>query len=103
MNTEGEEAEEASFKPPPKMAEMSVPPGGPLNNFVNNANIPQPPMEQQNYSQNPMPMPMPTPIAAPQNSFNAPLPNNAPVDTTTTKTPSLQSNMFKMQRNKSEN
>lgn len=79
------------------MSDMSVPSGGPINNFVHSSNIPQSSAELPNYSQ-----PILNPIAVPRNSNIAPQSGNATTDASATKIPSLQSNMFKMQRNKSK-
>lgn len=104
VNTEGGEDEQESFKPPPKMSDLM-------------------PNMQQSASQQPMQvptMPAPTPQAPAvpmldQNSIpNAvtnPIPNtNGPTpqtqqpekpNTEPAPTPRLQSNMYKMQRNRS--
>lgn len=83
MNKDHDEDEKESFKPPPKLTEfpaMSQPPNGPIQT----PNIPAP-----------EPTNGPTP-----NSQNSNASSN--IDPTSSgKLPSLQSNMFKMQRNKS--
>lgn len=109
INTDGEVAEEEAFKPPPKMSDF--------NHAVQQPNMSAPP---------PMPSPAPalTPVAPqipqsnqmpgdyglPANHMNPYGGNTAPISDIPTnnnndqpaKVPNLQSNMFKMQRNKSE-
>lgn len=105
-----EESEAEAFKPPPKMSDLM---GGSTATAPNNpppnipAMAPTPPTEHRNEPNfgsyaSPNSMPAPTAVPAP-NSNNLPMPpgNNGP-DAVANKVPSLQSNMFKMQRNKSE-
>ncbi|XP_054086639.1 uncharacterized protein LOC105219596 isoform X2 [Zeugodacus cucurbitae] len=117
INTDGEEAAEESFKPPPKMSDIMAqqPPAMGATNVppaTQPYQQPQPPQQQQ---QQPSPLldtqqyaaPTSSPAAAP-----APAASPAPVSgysahalsgadaAGVTKTPSLQSNMFKMQRNR---
>lgn len=82
MNKDHEEDEKESFKPPPKMSDlpaMQAPIGQPTPNI--------PAVESAPSYRSP-----PTP--APQESM-------APSNIEVAKVPNLQSNMFKMQRNKS--
>lgn len=91
-NTDGDESEQDAFKPPPKMSELMPSPAMPSNaNQVSNIPQPEPQPPSMMAPQNAAPMPAPN-FSNPQNDQTA----------TTPKVPSLQSNMFKMQRNKSK-
>lgn len=82
MNKDQDEDEKESFKPPPKMTGIPSMPQ-PTNNPIQTPNIPT--LEPSN---------IPTPNLQISNA-------NSSIDPTGTgKPPSLQSNMFKMQRNK---
>lgn len=92
MNTDHEEDEKEAFKPPPKMADL--PAMTPMSNDPNtHRSIPT--VDQMNlmpsYGQPSMPMPTPSPHDPNSNNDVA----------AAAKVPNLQSNMFKMQRNKS--
>ncbi|XP_049310381.1 uncharacterized protein LOC105232085 isoform X1 [Bactrocera dorsalis] len=121
VNTDGDEASEESFKPPPKMSDImaQAPPAmGASNVPTASQPYPQPqPQQQQQQLQPQPPQQQPSPLldtqqyAAPTQS-PAPAVSPAPVSgysahaltgtdaAGATKTPSLQSNMFKMQRNR---
>lgn len=117
VNTEGEDAGEEAFKPPPKMSDlMPTPAAPPQIPSVPTAHIPsvQPPAaypsEQMPSAGNygPAPSlnagPIQTPVAQPQpttGSTNLAGPGPTPAAPGgPTKVPTLQSNMFKMQRNR---
>uniref|UniRef100_A0A1B0CTM0 Protein transport protein sec16 n=1 Tax=Lutzomyia longipalpis TaxID=7200 RepID=A0A1B0CTM0_LUTLO len=86
VNTDGEADEAESFKPPPKMADFAAPQSNHEYSVPHPENLPQ---------QIPQPTPQSTPAPA---VVAAPLPSTdgAPVP----KGNNLQSNMFKMQRNR---
>ncbi|XP_055695020.1 uncharacterized protein LOC129796912 isoform X2 [Lutzomyia longipalpis] len=86
VNTDGEADEAESFKPPPKMADFAAPQSNHEYSVPHPENLPQ---------QIPQPTPQSTPAPA---IVAAPLPSTdgAPVP----KGNNLQSNMFKMQRNR---
>lgn len=106
INKDSDEGEAEAFKPPPKMNEMMS---------MNNSNIPTP------MALTPIESPLTNPMNAYNNTTNANAPPPQPqaqsqlqpqlqqqpqVDGASNGpavTPSLQSNMFKMQRNKSKN
>lgn len=104
INTEQEESEETAFKPPPKMpgfapnqfanavpvnpAALTIPPGNTASSELVNK-VGNVPMAYVN-------------APTPSNFGNAPQPNSTAASEAPAKVPSLQSNMFKMQRNKSE-
>ncbi|XP_075155918.1 uncharacterized protein LOC142229271 isoform X3 [Haematobia irritans] len=113
VNTDGDEQEAESFKPPPKMGDMmpqNVANSGPPQNQINPAQPQQnqiPFMDPQQQHQQPqyVPTSIPNSESSPnpmqqqsQTHSNAVAANqNAPGPA---KTPTLQSNMFKMQRNR---
>ncbi|XP_050328868.1 uncharacterized protein LOC126758587 isoform X1 [Bactrocera neohumeralis] len=118
VNTDGDEAAEESFKPPPKMSDImaQAPPAmGASNVPTASQPYPQPQPQQQLQPQPPQQQSSPLldtqQYAAPTQS-PAPAVSPAPVSgysahaltgadaAGATKTPSLQSNMFKMQRNR---
>lgn len=119
VNTDGDEAAEESFKPPPKMSDImaQAPPAMGAFNVPPASQPYSQPQQQQLQPQ--LPQQQPSPLldtqqyAAPTQSA-APAASLAPVSgysahavtsaeaAGATKTPSLQSNMFKMQRNRSE-
>lgn len=104
INTDQDVTEEEAFKPPPKMADLtrsaipSMPAMPAMSAPVTAPGVPT------------MPLPATTPVDSNQlqnaNAYGLPAPhadasaNNNTIDQA--KVPSLQSNMFKMQRNKSE-
>nr|XP_036232875.1 uncharacterized protein LOC106615086 isoform X5 [Bactrocera oleae]XP_036232876.1 uncharacterized protein LOC106615086 isoform X5 [Bactrocera oleae] len=117
VNTDGDEAAEESFKPPPKMSDImaQAPPAMGAFNVPPASQPYSQPQQQQLQPQ--LPQQQPSPLldtqqyAAPTQSA-APAASLAPVSgysahavtsaeaAGATKTPSLQSNMFKMQRNR---
>lgn len=123
VNTDGDEKVEESFKPPPKMSDImahappaAVPPAAqpypqqqPLQPQPQpqplQAQQPSPLLDTQQYAAAPAPIPAaaPAPSAspAPVSGYSAHALTGADV-AGASKTPSLQSNMFKMQRNRSE-
>ena len=119
VNTEGDAAGEEAFKPPPKMADLMGPAGGAAAPPpVQQAPTPGPPasapvMAISTPSPGYVPVggaggmaPVPTMSADPAASLptgTAAAPQGAaPKVGEPTKVPTLQSNMFKMQRNRSE-
>ncbi|XP_013104865.2 uncharacterized protein LOC106085249 isoform X2 [Stomoxys calcitrans] len=113
VNTDGDEQEEESFKPPPKMGDMMMmsqanlapPQSQPQQNQMPSFMDPQQQQQQQYVptslpnsasSPNPMQQQQQQQTSAQSNVTAATNPN-APGPT---KTPTLQSNMFKMQRNR---
>lgn len=94
VNKDSDETETESFKPPPKISDMMAPVQMPTNNIPNQVpNIPSP-------MQNPAEIPINTYGSSP-NNLNASQGDN--INSGPAAVPSLQSNMFKMQRNKSKN
>lgn len=86
VNKDQDEDEKESFKPPPKMTDLTAMQSAvskPTPNIPNAESIPS-------YRAPPTPIPQET--VAPSNNESA----------AAAKIPNLQSNMFKMQRNKSE-
>lgn len=114
MNKDHEESEAEAFKPPPKMSDLMGPAAAvaPINSMPNIPAMQSPvtPIEHRNepnFGAYPTsPNLAPTPAPAP-NLNSPPMPagnsgSGADAIAATNKIPSLQSNMFKMQRNKSE-
>lgn len=103
-NTEHDECEETAFKPPPKM------PGFTQNQFANAIPaIPTTPSVQLTETASLEPsnsmgnVPMTYGNASTSSNFgNAPQPNSIAATDVPAKVPSLQSNKFKMQRNRGE-
>lgn len=114
-NTEGEESEETAFKPPPKMPEFAS------YQFSNAMpNIPSPTAAPMQSTEMAPPVSALPPVPEPNNNAignvptygnavpqmnnitAAPTPAGPAPSLQPNATPSLQSNMFKMQRNKSE-
>lgn len=96
MNKDNDEEETEAFRPPPKMSDMmgsaAMPPMPPNNDSKPVPSIPMP-VQNQAHPSNPM------------NYANPPTMNASPGENTNNgpaAVPSLQSNMFKMQRNKSK-
>ncbi|XP_050097370.1 uncharacterized protein LOC126578635 isoform X3 [Anopheles aquasalis] len=95
VNTDEAEAEQEAYKPPPKMTDLM--PSGPSG-----AAPPMPPGVQPASSQetNPMYQPMQAPAATPAAVQSNPAAANPMPTAEPTKVPNLQSNMYKMQRNR---
>uniref|UniRef100_T1E896 Uncharacterized protein n=1 Tax=Anopheles aquasalis TaxID=42839 RepID=T1E896_ANOAQ len=95
VNTDEAEAEQEAYKPPPKMTDLM--PSGPSG-----AAPPMPPGVQAAPSQetNPMYQPMQAPAATPAAVQSNPAAANPMPTAEPTKVPNLQSNMYKMQRNR---
>lgn len=104
MNTDEGEAETEAFKPPPKMSELNLPQQPPIPTMVQ--------QQQQQHHQPPMggmpppfmgsvpaPEPVPSPMAAPMMN---PGQQEAVDAASRVPTNNLQSNQFKLQRNRSE-
>lgn len=92
VNTDGDEEHEEALKPPPKMSDLGLAPIGMSAPTMAQS---QPPVSQMNS----MPLPAESPI---DHSNNMQPQSNPMVATDPMKTPNLQSNMFKLQRNRSE-
>ncbi|XP_053951524.1 uncharacterized protein LOC128858940 isoform X2 [Anastrepha ludens] len=125
INTDGDEATEESFKPPPKMSDImaQAPPMGAAPPMQPYPQQQQHQQQQQQPQQQPTQAPQPSPLLdTHQYAPAATVPSPAPVPASSvspapvsgysahaltgadaagaSKTPSLQSNMFKMQRNR---
>lgn len=134
VNTDGDEATEESFKPPPKMSDlmaqaappaMAAPPVtvpqsyAPQQLQLQQQQQPQQHLQPQPIAPHPSPLvdthqytaataqpaapaPAPSVSPAPVSSYSAHALTGTEAPVGAAKTPSLQSNMFKMQRNRSE-
>lgn len=101
MNTDGDADESEQFRPPPKMADLVAANSQPQHSV----NPPQTqPMSHEQYSN---PNSVPTNLPPASTGFEPPNPvrsmptANPSTGGEVTKIPNLQSNMFKMQRNRS--
>lgn len=110
LNKDNDEDETEAFKPPPKMSDMMGPPAMPAMPTMQPMQQ-MPPLPTNNDSKPvpsiPMPVQNQTDPSNPMNTYaNPPTVNASQAELTNngpTAVPSLQSNMFKMQRNKSKN
>lgn len=109
VNIDGDEDEQEAFKPPPKLSDLmpqsqSQMPQQQQQQIQSNQipfmdpNQMQPQLQQYVPNSIPQSAPSPNPIQQQQHNFNQ-NPTQAPG---LSKTPTLQSNMFKMQRNRSK-
>lgn len=109
VNTDETEAEQEAYKPPPKMTDLMpsgasgaappMPPGAQTAPSLETNPMYQPVVNQSPSGGPTMQAPAATPVAVQSN----PAPGNPmPTGGEPTKVPNLQSNMYKMQRNRSK-
>lgn len=98
MNTDGDAEEVEQFKPPPKMTDFATIQQSQNANPPLTQSVPHEPYTNTN--------PVPTNLPSTTTGFDQPnpvrsMPSSNASGGETTKVPNLQSNMFKMQRNRS--